>query len=117
MAADLTCVCISTRSERVLILPRPGPESSKRIGGRRMQKSILISNVLPEQARAMIPQEYQVEYNDTDTPLPKAELIGRLRGKDALICHIISTVDEEVLAGAPGLNDASLRSLSLNQPY
>src|SRR3989442_6547410 len=103
MAADLTCVCISTRSERVLILPRPGPESSKRIGGRRMQKSILISNVLPEQARAMIPEEYEVEYNDTDTPLPKAELIGRLRGKDALICHIISTVDEEVLAGAPGL--------------
>src|SRR2546430_3926808 len=68
-----------------------------------MPKSILISNVLPEQARAMIPKEYGVDYNDTDTPLPKAELIQRLHGKQALICHIISTVDEEVLAGASGL--------------
>jgi lactate dehydrogenase-like 2-hydroxyacid dehydrogenase len=51
----------------------------------------------------MIPKDYQVEYNDTDTPLPKAELIRRLRGKDALICHIISAVDDEVLAAVPGL--------------
>jgi glyoxylate reductase len=68
-----------------------------------MAKRILISNVLPDAARAMIPADYRVEYNDTDTPLPKAELIRRLRDKDALICHIISTVDDEVLAGAPGL--------------
>ena len=68
-----------------------------------MAKSILISNVLPEKARALIPRDYGVDYNDTDTPLPKTELIRRLRGKDALICHIISTIDEEVLAGAPGL--------------
>src|SRR2546430_3053507 len=68
-----------------------------------MPKSILISNVLPDQARAMIPKDYGVDYNDTDSPLPKAELIRRLRGKQALICHIISTIDEEVLAGAPDL--------------
>src|SRR5438309_3742135 len=68
-----------------------------------MPKSILISNVLPEQARAAIPTGYGVDYNDTDTPLPKPELIRRLRGKQALICHIISTVDEEVLAGASDL--------------
>ncbi|HEV8474380.1 MAG TPA: D-glycerate dehydrogenase [Methylomirabilota bacterium] len=68
-----------------------------------MAKSILISNVLPDEARARIPRDFQVDYNDNDAPLPKAELIRRLRGKDALICHIISTVDEEVLAGAPGL--------------
>src|SRR5215468_1936157 len=68
-----------------------------------MPKSILISNVLPEKARALIPRDYGVDYNDTDTPLPKADLIRRLRGKDALICHIISTIDEEVVAGAPGL--------------
>jgi glyoxylate reductase len=68
-----------------------------------MAKSILISNVLPQEARALIPPGYAVDYNDTDTPLPKAELTRRLKGKDALICHIISTVDDEVLAGAPGL--------------
>ena len=68
-----------------------------------MPKSVLISNVLPEEARALIPKNYGVDYNDTDTPLPKAELIRRLRDKDALICHIISTIDDEVLAAAPAL--------------
>jgi glyoxylate reductase len=68
-----------------------------------MAKSILISNVLPEEARALIPPDFAVDYNANDTPLPKAELIRRLEGKDALICHIISAIDDEVLAGAPGL--------------
>ena len=68
-----------------------------------MAKSILISNVLPEEARAAIPRDFQVEYNAGDTPLPKAELVKRLRGRDGLICHIISTIDDELLAGAPSL--------------
>ena len=51
----------------------------------------------------MIPAEVTVDYNDTDQPLPKAELIKRLQGKDGLICHIISTIDDEVLAAAPNL--------------
>src|SRR5205823_7486374 len=65
--------------------------------------SVFISNVLPQEARELIPKDYEVDYNDSDTPLPKSELIGRLKGKAALICHIISTVDEEVLAGASDL--------------
>src|SRR5438045_5814525 len=68
-----------------------------------MPKSVFISNVLPQEARELIPKDYEVDYNDSDTPLPKSELIGRLKGKAALICHIISTIDEEVLASAPGL--------------
>jgi len=44
-----------------------------------------------------------VDYNETDTPLPKSELMTRLRGKDGLICQIITTVDDEVLAQAPSL--------------
>ena len=71
-----------------------------------MPKSVFISNVLPQEARELIPKDYEVDYNDSDTPLPKSELIGRLKGKAALICHIISTIDEEVLASAPGLKAA-----------
>jgi glyoxylate reductase len=51
----------------------------------------------------MIPSDYAVDYNDTDTPLAKADLMRRLADRDALICHIISTIDEEVVAAAPGL--------------
>ncbi|MGH7355671.1 MAG: 2-hydroxyacid dehydrogenase [Candidatus Rokuibacteriota bacterium] len=58
---------------------------------------------MPDEARAIIPRDFQVEYNAGDTPLPKAELAKRLQGKNGLICHIISTIDDEVLAGAPSL--------------
>lgn len=78
-----------------------------------MSKSVLISNVLPSEARDVIPPEITVEYNDTDQPLPKAELVRRLRGKDGLICHIISTIDDEVLA-SPGLKVVSNVAVGYN---
>jgi glyoxylate reductase len=68
-----------------------------------MPKRILISNVLPSEARQEIPQEFEVDYNDSDQPMPKADLVRRLQGTDALICHIISTVDDEVLGASASL--------------
>ena len=66
-----------------------------------MAKKILISNVLPKEALDLIPKEITVDYNSADAPLPKAELLARLKGKDGLVCHIVSAIDEEVLAAAP----------------
>src|SRR5947208_1786528 len=68
-----------------------------------MAKKILISNVLPQEALDLIPKEIAVDYNSADTPLPKAELLARLKGKDGLVCHIVSVIDDEVLAAAPTL--------------
>ena len=69
-----------------------------------MAKNVLIPNMLPERARRLIPPDVAVDYRASDDPLPKAELTARLRGKDGLICQIITVVDEEVLAaGAPDL--------------
>src|SRR5256884_7854058 len=69
--------------------------------GRSMAKSIFISNVLPAEAIGIIPGDVTVDYHSAQTGLSKAELISRLRGKDGLICHIISKIDDEVLAAAP----------------
>jgi glyoxylate reductase len=79
-----------------------------------MRKSILVSNVLPREALRLIPSEISVEFNDSDQPLPKTELIRRLESKDGLICHIISTVDEEVFAAAPGLKVVSNVAVGFN---
>jgi glyoxylate reductase len=65
-----------------------------------MSKKIFIANTLPIEARREIPPGIEVEYNDSDQPLPKAELIHRLQGKEGLICHIVSTIDEEVLSAS-----------------
>jgi len=78
-----------------------------------MAKSVLISNVLPSEARQLIPSDVQVEYNDTDQPLPKTDLVKRLQGKQGLICHIISTIDDEVLA-VPGLKVVSNVAVGYN---
>ena len=68
-----------------------------------MAKNVFISNNLPQGSVGLIPRSYSLDYNDSDAPLSKAELISRLKGKDGLICHIISTIDDEVLAAAPTL--------------
>jgi len=49
----------------------------------------------------LIPSEVSIDYNDSLAALSKPELIARLRGKDGLICHVISSIDDEVLAAAP----------------
>jgi len=66
-----------------------------------VSKSLLVSNVLPAEALALIPKEISVDYHNSKEVLPRPELIARLRGKDGLICHIVSTIDDEVLAAAP----------------
>ena len=79
-----------------------------------MPKNIFISNVLPDEARAAIPAGFHVEYNPSDVPLGKRQLIDRLQGKDGLICHIISAIDEEVLAAAPSLKVVSNVAVGFN---
>ena len=67
-----------------------------------MSKRLFISNVLPEECRQIVPSDVELDYNDSDQPLSKAELIRRLQGRGGLVCQIIATVDDEVLA-VPGL--------------
>jgi glyoxylate reductase len=51
----------------------------------------------------MIPREFTVDYNPGDVPMSKTELIQRLRGIHGLICHIVSTIDDEVFGASPDL--------------
>ena len=68
-----------------------------------MAKSVLISNILPLEARQAIPADVAVDYHDSELPLPRADLLRRLQDKDGLICHIISAIDDDLLAACPGL--------------
>ncbi len=68
-----------------------------------MKKNIFISNTLPREALALVPADVTVDLNDTEEPLPRAEVLARVQGKHGLICHIVTTVDEELFARAPTL--------------
>jgi len=78
-----------------------------------MPKSIFISNVLPAEARQVVPPGVTVDYNESDHALPKDELIKRLHGKGGLVCHIISAIDDEVLS-VPGLKVVSNVAVGYN---
>jgi glyoxylate reductase len=79
-----------------------------------MPQKIFISNVLPDDSRSLIPAEFEVDYNPSDLPLGKADLIARLQGKQGLICHIISAIDDEVLAACAGLRVISNVAVGYN---
>jgi glyoxylate reductase len=68
-----------------------------------MSKKILISNSLPAEALQLIPAGIEVDLHDSLEPLPREQLISRLRDKDGLVCHIVTAVDEEVLAASDRL--------------
>ncbi len=68
-----------------------------------MAKSIFISNVLPQEALDLVPNDVTVDYHDRDVALPRDEFLRRLAGKDGLVCQIVSVVDEAALAAAPTL--------------
>ncbi len=79
-----------------------------------MKKSVLVSRGCEPDALALIPKDVEVDLNGLDEPLPRAELMARLRGKQGLICQITDTIDDEVLAAAPGLKVVSNIAVGYN---
>jgi glyoxylate reductase len=55
-----------------------------------------------------------VDFNDVDAPLPRAELIRRLRGRQGLVCVITDIIDDELLAACPDLKVASNVAVGFN---
>jgi glyoxylate reductase len=68
-----------------------------------MKPAILISRTLPDEALALARQRAAVDLHAGAHPLPKPELIARLKDKEGLVCLITDTIDAEVLASAPRL--------------
>lgn len=68
-----------------------------------MKPAILISRIIPHEAAALARQGAAVDLHGEDNPLPKSELIARLKDKEGLVCLITDKIDAEVLASAPRL--------------
>jgi len=76
-------------------------------------KSILISRGLSPEALSIIPKDVNVDLNGHERPLAREELLGRLRGKDGLVCQITDAIDEELLS-TPGLKVVSNVAVGYN---
>ena len=84
------------------------------MGASTPRPSILISRSLPAEAVARARSRADVDFNDADAPLPRAELIRRLKGRQGLICMISESVDEELLAACPDLKVAANVAVGFN---
>ncbi len=65
-----------------------------------MRAKVLVARELPPEAMALVEQHAEVDVHRGDTLLSKAELIERLRDKEALVCQLTQRVDAEVLSAA-----------------
>ena len=78
-----------------------------------MPKNILISQGLSQEALPLIPRDFTVDLNSHEHPLTHQELVGRLKGKQGLICQSTDPVDDEVLS-TPGLQVVSKVAVGYN---
>jgi glyoxylate reductase len=68
-----------------------------------MANKILISMGLLPEPIALARSRAEVDLHAGDDPLPKAELMARLKDKEGLVCQITDTIDAEVLGAAARL--------------
>ena len=80
----------------------------------RSKPAILISRTLPEEAIRLARSRADVDVHTGDAPLPKRELIARLRARRGLVCLITDAVDDEVLAACPDLRAVANVAVGFN---
>ena len=68
-----------------------------------MIHKILISMGLLQESIELARSRAEVDLHAGDDPLPKAELMARLKDKEGLVCQITDTIDAEVLGAAARL--------------
>ena len=73
-------------------------------------KALATRPLFPE-ARAILDQQFDVEYWTSPERIPRAELLARVADKEALICLLTEKVDDELLAAAPKLRVAATVSV------
>lgn len=69
-----------------------------------MTPSILVTRRLPSSVLARLESSCHLDLHTEPNAIPRAELLARVAGKDALICLLTDTIDAEVLdAAGPSL--------------
>jgi glyoxylate reductase len=79
-----------------------------------MPPRVLITRTLPQEAIALARARATVDLHSGPHPLPKPELVNRLKDKDGIICLITDTIDAEVLGSAPRLKVAANVAVGYN---
>jgi len=66
-------------------------------------KKILISQKIPKEAVEIARNNFEVDYNEDENPLPPEELKKRLKDKNGIVCLLTDIMNGEVMDAAPNL--------------
>lgn len=76
---------------------------------------VLLTRKLHNFAITELRKLYDVEINHGKIPMPKKELLSKIRNKDGLICFPYDTIDKEVIDAAKNLKAISTYSVGYDQ--
>lgn len=62
--------------------------------------NVYVTRMLPQPAIDLLKEHCDVEINPEDRVLERAELLEKVRGRDAVLCLLTDAIDEEVFAAA-----------------
>ncbi|HWR30569.1 MAG TPA: D-glycerate dehydrogenase, partial [Negativicutes bacterium] len=62
--------------------------------------NVYVTRMLPQPAIDLLKEHCEVEINPDDRVLGRAELLEKVRGRDAVLCLLTDTIDDEVFAAA-----------------
>ncbi len=59
--------------------------------------NVYVTRMLPEPAIELLRENCQVEINPEDRVLTRKELLEKVKGRDAVLCLLTDTINEEVM--------------------
>src|SRR5574342_318837 len=80
-----------------------------------MKLKVLLTRKLHDFAIKELRKIYDVEINHGRIPMPKKELLLKIRDKDGLICFPYDTIDSEIIDAAKNLKAISTYSVGYDQ--
>ena len=74
--------------------------------------NVLVTRRLHRSALDELEKRCNVSLHAGKIPIPKKNLINKIRDMDGLICHPYDTIDEEVIINTKNLKDISISQLT-----
>lgn len=75
---------------------------------------VLVTRNIPRESLELLKPHFEVDYRDEATPIPRRELLKRLRGAKALLCLLTERVNGELFDAAPDLRIVATFSVGLD---
>jgi lactate dehydrogenase-like 2-hydroxyacid dehydrogenase len=79
-----------------------------------VKPKVLVTQRISDESLASLKERFQVENNQKDVPVSPAQLLRKIKDKDAAITLITDVISEKVLAGAPRLKVVSNVAVGYN---